>query len=498
MNIKYISLILILLSEVLFSSAQTKPFPQKGKFSYMAGFQTDVISNDQLLAFYDAWKKNYTESCSTTGGIRVLSDQWSGNNRFTVSEGQAYGMIMAAYFGDKEFFDKLLVVYNFPAFQTRNKLMHWRVLCDVVDGSWCATDADQDAALALLVAYEQWGDVSYKNRALEVIKAMREHVLYPINYDSEIKWQMRIGDNDTNPPTNAGVITDYYSPAYYRVYAEYEGNKQIWDEHRVSGQAYLKRNVDRLGPTTGINSKIAYPDGSATPGQCAKTGQWGNPCTYNWDASRTPWRQALDYAWYGEAGVSSRDYCNKLTDWVDNTLGVNNINSAGYWPDGTEEYPGTGPKIAFVGGFACGAMCHSQDRLDRFATKALSTNEQSYYGNSLRILYYLLITGNMWKPGEKVTSSVIFDSKEKDNKIKIYPNPVNEKEQLNIEFEWPVNTPVDIKITNLSGQAILYMSEETGYAKKLFSVDTSGFQGGMYIISVSSKYFKNIEKVYIN
>lgn len=478
-------------------SAQNRPFPQRGEFTYAGGYTTNKISDELLLELYNNWKKEYTEFCNETGGIRVLSDQWNGDKRFTVSEGQAYGMLMAAYFGEKEFFDKLLLVYNYPSFQTKNNLMHWRVLCYSVDGQTAATDADQDAALALLVAYEQWRDESYKARAMQVIEAIREHTLYPINYDSEIKWQMRIGDNDTKAPNNDGVITDYYAPAYYRVYAEFEGHAQTWDEHRVSGQAYLRRNVELNGPSTGLNSKIAYPTGISTLGQCKKTGQWGNPCTYNWDASRTPWRQALDVAWYGkEKAASSLQYCNKLTDWIDNSIGIENIKSKGYWPNGIEEYPGSGAAIAFVGGFACGALTYSQDRLDRFAIQALNTTDQSYYGNSLRILYYLLITGNMWKPENNISSSFKVKPYNSEN-FRIYPNPAYPGQKLTVELSKNTDSPVQISLTDSKGLILYQQKIRNATNLKTLQFEILDLCEGLYFISLNTNSFNKVEKLMV-
>jgi endoglucanase len=398
--VKPTSLLLVLISfgfAAVVVQAQRHPFPQRDRMSYTGGFTTRVITDARLLDLYAEWKSNYLRPCRD-GGLRVLSGQKSGDTFFTVSEGQAYGMLMAAYFGDRPVFEGLEKVYSDPRFASPGGLMAWRILCDQVDGRDAATDADQDAALALLVAWVQWGEPGYLRRAREVIAALRRHTLYPVENDPDITYMMRIGDDDRMPPRNLSVITDYYAPAYYRVFAVVDGHIPIWDAHRRSGQAYLERNVARVGAATGMNSKIAYPDGAPPPGECRKTGQWGNPCTYNWDASRTPWRQALDVAWYGSQAPSSRVYCMRLTDWVDRVLGIENVRSHGYWPDGREEFPGTGPAIAFVGGFACGALAHSQDRLDRFAAQSVATVDRSYYGDSLRILYYLLITGNMWNP----------------------------------------------------------------------------------------------------
>ena len=66
-------------------------------------------------------------------------------------EGIGYGMLLAVYFDDKATFDGLWAYANIHL--NAQGLMHWRIGPDGnVWGHNAATDADEDMALALIVA----------------------------------------------------------------------------------------------------------------------------------------------------------------------------------------------------------------------------------------------------------------------------------------------------------------------------------------------------------
>src|SRR6185437_2636406 len=95
---------------------------------------------------YNYWKTTYVVSC-TGGQYRVLFDDGTS----TVSEGIGYGMLLAAYAGDKTLFDGLWAYYKANA--DASGLMNWEIGgCTGASGTNSSTDADEDAAMALLVA----------------------------------------------------------------------------------------------------------------------------------------------------------------------------------------------------------------------------------------------------------------------------------------------------------------------------------------------------------
>ena len=111
----------------------------------------------------------------------------------TVSDGVAYGMIIAVMFDDQPLFDAF---WQYAlCFLNPNGLMSWYIAPDghSVLGSGAATDSDEDMAWALVMAHRQWGGrgclgetyLSYARRQidrlwqLEVDHAERRGMLLP-------------------------------------------------------------------------------------------------------------------------------------------------------------------------------------------------------------------------------------------------------------------------------------------------------------------------------
>ena len=132
------------------SNSPARPFNSNASYAYgimptnLPSGGTYGKSTDAANA-YNTWKSKYVSSCGSTS--RVLFD----DNSSTVSEGIAYGMLLAAYAGDKPLLDALWQFYK----DHRNSrgTMHWKLSnCTNVSGQNGATDAELDAAMALLVA----------------------------------------------------------------------------------------------------------------------------------------------------------------------------------------------------------------------------------------------------------------------------------------------------------------------------------------------------------
>jgi endoglucanase len=387
-------LYLLMVCSLLQSVAQNKPFPQKGKFAYAAGFTATNLSNDEVASFYQKWKSTYVNYCSN-GDAWVRNDFGIGT---AVSEGIAYGMLIAVYMNDKDLFDKLFRFHN--SHLDNYGLMNWNAPCGApyystnppgpFEGFSSASDADEDVATALILAHEQWGE-NYLPAAINQLRLIKNLLLKPYN-QQQVGWLLKAGDYDTrNAPFS--VNTSYLTPAWYRLWAQYDiERKDVWNQLANDALTILQRNSDKNGPY-GISSRESFPDGSKPV--CTSSGDqtFGSNCVYQYDACRNPWRVAADYYWYGTA--QSKAWCEKITNWVDNIVGIANLKST-YGTDGTPLQ--FDHNIPFVGGFACGAMCVSQDRTDRFTQEIKNINQEWYYSSTLKMLYYIMLSGNMWKP----------------------------------------------------------------------------------------------------
>jgi endoglucanase len=359
--------------------AQSRPFPTSAKYSQ--GYVPESATTAVVQSSYDNWKTNYLKTDCGNGYVRVDNALGDGS---TFSEGQGYGMVLTAYFGDKTSFDGLwsFAQKNYDS----DGLMGWHVTCSGATtsdgGSGSATDGDTDIGFGLIVAAAQWGG-SYLEDAktyLATLKAKDFTTCSPSgrNIPNAGQWQ----GSGACTAAGGGSNTSYWMPGYYRVFAAMTGDS-FWSKAADDVVALYNLAAD---PATGIIVNEVDQDGVALSGQ-----------TYDYNSCRIPWRAALDYLWYGTAGAQQAT--TKITNWA-NSVGIANIVD-GYDADGTPT--GTNKQMnEFVGGFTVGAMANSQALVTTFAADfvGIADDNGTYYGSSLRTLYLLELSGNEWNPVE--------------------------------------------------------------------------------------------------
>jgi endoglucanase len=355
---------------------QARLFPQSVDYPY--GYKTSVISAIDVQIPYERWKNLYIKRCDEMYRVCI------GDTAITISEGIGYGMLLTAYFGERNIFDGLLGFYKSKRTEKAHNLMAWRVTCDSIIDPGSATDGDLDVAFALIVAYYQWGE-DYLDEAKNIISILKEH--YFVNCEGV--YTMKPGGH-----WGGCDITDisYYSPAYFRIFADETGDA-FWDTVANDSYTVLYNGANEF---TGLVPDWQSYDG--VPGGTSDS-DWEWIDYYRYDACRVPWRMALDYIWNGDQ--DARDWCIKISNFADSIGAVNIVD--GYELDGSQHEDAQWNNTPFVGGFAVGGMSHSQAMVDSFASRLLyldSTGEDNQYFNlALRCLYELVLTGNFWKPG---------------------------------------------------------------------------------------------------
>jgi len=125
------------------------PFPHN--ITYLYGIMPSGRNHLHAQESYLAWKNNYVTTSGACGYRRVLFNDMSS----IYSGGIGYGMLLAVNFDDRELFDDLWQYYT--AHVDSRGLMHWWIgsTCGQILGVSAATDADEDAAFALLLADKQ-------------------------------------------------------------------------------------------------------------------------------------------------------------------------------------------------------------------------------------------------------------------------------------------------------------------------------------------------------
>jgi len=358
------------------ADAQKNPFPTSGH--YARGYAPSATTAATALSSYKTWKSNYL--VNDCGGTYYRVDN---GNRSTFSEGQGYGMVLTAYFGDRARFDGLWAFAQ-KSFNSSG-MMGWHVNCSGFStsdgGSGSATDGDEDIGFALVVAAAQWGGTYLQTAKsyLATLKNVDFATCLPSgrNVPAAGNWQ---GKADACTTAGKGTNTSYWTPAYSRVFQDDTGDPH-WGKAADDVVALYKLAAN---PTTGIIVNEVDQNGAPVIGQ-----------TYDYNSCRIPWRAALDYLWFGTPGA--QEATTKMTNWA-NTVSISNIVD-GYNANGTATGKYTGLN-AFVGGFAVGAMSSSQNVANAFASYFVSVNNTNggYYGSSLRTLYLLTLSGNQWNP----------------------------------------------------------------------------------------------------
>jgi endo-1,4-beta-D-glucanase Y len=357
------------------------PFPQNRE-SMHCSYPRDY-RNEDVQAAYERWKSDTVTADGAGGHLRVQRPNEPGlEPNSTVSEGIAYGMLIAVYMNDQHLFDELWKYERM--WLDDNGLMDWYINAAGTErlGTGAATDADEDMAFALVMADRQWGgsgtlDRSYLEYAKDQIQRFWDHEIF----EGKLA---RAGDHwgDWN-----SVNISYFAPSYYRVFAQIDGNQAGWD-------AVIKTVYDTLD--NALNADNGNQDNGLVPAWCTSMGQPGDPGHYQYDACRTPFRIGLDWCWSVEPRALA--YVQKTTQFFA-PLGALGIVD-GYALDGTPMPANPGGKSAsFIGPAAVGAMAvPAQSTFVSDAYAALASGSLTaggrYYEESWTLLSLLMLTGN--------------------------------------------------------------------------------------------------------
>ncbi len=332
------------------------------------GYQPATLTAIDSSAAYTTWKSKYVSACGD-GSARVVK-----NGNETVSEGIGYGMLLAVNNADRATFDALWKYYQVR--RNGNGLMNWKIdgCTTNATGQNGASDGDLDTAMALIMADKRW--TGYSAGATALVGAIKAHELTTAGSYSVLKPGDAYNGADC-------LNYSYFSPGYYRVFAKYT-NDTSWN--KLADDAYGALNSAANG-TTGLVPN--WSNGSFQPGCASGDGNYG------YDAARTPWRVAVDYVWFGTP--AAKTYLSKLVTWVGNGISVV---GDGYTLSAASPAVAlsTNHNSTFTGAFSCAAMAYSQARTEEFATALKAIKDNTYYEESLRALYMLLLAGNFAPP----------------------------------------------------------------------------------------------------
>jgi endoglucanase len=264
-------------------------------------------------------------------------------------------------------------------------------------GGDSASDGDIDIAYGLLLADKQWGsdgEINYLEEAKKIIAAIMQDEVNPETYTIKLgDWAGNLEPSYYYSTRTSDFITDHFR-AFSQVSVDQNWNKVI-----DSCYTLIKKMQTDYSPETGLLPDFIINCNStptpATQGFLESAYDGG----YYYNACRDPWRIATDYLVSGDARAKSA--LSSINSWLIANTGGNPENiKSGYLLDGSKI--GDYQDVAFTGAFAVSAMLETQNIqwLDKIFELTISEgiNDNGYFGNTLKVLYLLTISGNYWSP----------------------------------------------------------------------------------------------------
>ena len=366
------------------ASAGQYPFPQNMK--HPNGKIIEYADTDMIKSHYQQWKKAWYDA--SQGWVLAPEGTCS-----TVSEAIAYGMVITVYMDEEEVFKKL---YNtWKSNGGNGGGMNWRIGCNGGTGS--ATDADVDAALALVMASKQWNNSSYLSDGKTIINWIGEN-----DFD---------GNNSLKPGNqwNDGFNPSYATLGHFRLFEAVTGDSK-WSTRRQKAAKDLLACQDSK---TGL-----VPDwcdwNSHKP--ILTSAAVSNDIGFYDDAARTPWRTAWAYYWYADA--DAKTFNQKVADWlIPETRTASGVNS-GYKYEGGSYHVDNSDIRRFVSSTFSGGLGLATSSVEGSQAETYlgtvykvlkekkscataqgcgegSVEGEKYYPATLNMLYLLILTGNM-------------------------------------------------------------------------------------------------------
>lgn len=374
---------------------------------------TQSAMDAKIQTLYDQWKEEYLTTVPGAPDQAYVNYNQDGTsyppNAVSVSEGQGYGMLLAVFMAgyDPEaqtIFDNLFRFFRaFPSVITPT-LMGWQqveeygeIVPNPEGGDDSATDGDLDIAFALLLADKQWGS----NGSINYLAYANEMIDDILSADVNLpRLTLKLGDWVTNNDPKFGKATrpSDFMLDHLRNFAASSGNTQ-WDSVITKTYELINTLFTNFSSDTGLLPDFIEYKGSAYVPADEGFLEREADGWYSWNSCRTPWRIGTDYIMSGDP--RALDQLTALNNWIRSSTGQNpNKIKAGYTLEGIpfEDYN----SLAFATPFAVGAMINADNQAWLNSlwtyTSSQSTSSSNYFGNSIRLLCFIVISGNWWSP----------------------------------------------------------------------------------------------------
>ncbi|WP_229753248.1 S-layer homology domain-containing protein [Paenibacillus segetis] len=479
-----------------------KAFPQHT--AYAAGtIKPNHLTQAQLDAtvarLYNEWKSKYLKQNPYNSDqyyVWYADGDWFEENEITVSEAHGYGMLitslMAGHDPDaKKYFDGMYRYFRAHPSEINPDLMAWQQAdtgteIKDINGVDSATDGDMDIAYALLLANSQWGSngaINYLAEAKKVIHAIMES---EVNHS---EWTLKMADWVTDDDPKYGNAT---RPSDFML-------QHLKDFRNVSGDSNWDLVIDKTynviqslykdySSKAGLLPDFVFKDTTDGKYKPVSTQDWEpdgifleseQDGDYNYNSSRIPWRIATDYLLTGDDRAKAQ--LGALNQWI-RTKTNNDPEKilAGYKLDGSaalNDYT----DITFSAPMMVSAMIDSsnQEWLNTLwdYNAAGSTEDDLYFGNNLRLLSMIVVSGNWWTPTIVDTDSPMeptIDKAEAVSSSAIELNWTPSKDNVGVAGYKVYRNDQEIKVTTSTNFRDSGLNSSTSYKYYVVAYDAAG------------------------
>lgn len=502
--IKKCGLLITLCSVICSLSAQNMPFPQSKKFAgcIKPNHITQDEMNETVSSFYNFWKNSYLKtSKSTPNGYYISTGGGTGgtDSTITVSEGHGWGMVIMALMAGsgsladpnaRTYYDGLFRFYNAHPSELVSRLMSWQVFGDSNHENMIttpsATDGDLDIAYSMLLAHHQWGSDS-NGVNFHYLDSAKDMIHNGIRIADVGRQTFRTTLGDWDEPNQFQTRPSDWMPGHFHSFYA-ATSYPMWNVCANKIYELYSIFTSKYSINTGLISDFVVKE-EIEPAPQNFLDEFKETDSYFNNACRFPWRIATDYAHH--SAPAAKDACNKIINWLKPATSQNPTRIGfGYFlsgqPINTNYY-----SLAYIAPFiaACIVDPAHQDYLNDGWDTIKSSNNEGYYGNTIKLLCMLLISGNWWRPGEKIVAigDDIMPDMPKDNSVKITSNNISGN--LTISYYLNSVSTVNAALYNSRGIRVVSMidnsSKKQGAHLVNINLKNNTISGGVYYVRLT-------------
>jgi len=227
----------------------------------------------------------------------------------STSEGQAYAMLRSVWIGDRDNFDKTFTWArnNLNSGIRRDNLWAWKWGKNA-KGKWVvldkafASDADQDAALALILAFRVWKDGRYADHARAILKDLWTRG----TVEAAGRRYLLAGDSLCSRE-RCRINPSYCAPYAYRIFAGFD-DAADWKE--LVDSCYQLLNI--VSPFAETRLPADWVQLNTATGEIAPASE--KDSSYSYDAFRVHWRIELDREMFRDPRADQ--YLRESLSWI--------------------------------------------------------------------------------------------------------------------------------------------------------------------------------------